>query len=115
MPKLVDKQRFAYACQQCGHSVARWMGQCPGCSEWNTLVEEALPDTRAKHPRAPGPSGGAPRRLADVTGGDAVRRTTGLAELDRVLGGGLVQGSIILLGGDPGIGKSTLALQACGS
>ena len=91
------------------------MGQCPGCSEWNTLVEEALPDTRAKHPRASGPSGGSPRRLADVTGGDAVRRTTGLAELDRVLGGGLVQGSIVLLGGDPGIGKSTLALQACGS
>jgi DNA repair protein RadA/Sms len=91
------------------------MGQCPGCAEWNSLVEEALPDARARHPRAPGPSGGAPRRLADVTGGDAVRRTTGLAELDRVLGGGLVQGSIILLGGDPGIGKSTLALQACGS
>jgi len=78
------------------------------------MVEEAVPDARPRAGRrAGGPSGAAPTPLARVTAGDAIRRSTGLAELDRVLGGGLVQGSVVLLGGDPGIGKSTLTLQAC--
>ena len=114
MPAKVDKkQRTAFVCQQCGHAAARWLGQCPGCQAWNSFVEEALPDERRQ--RAGGESGGKPRLLATVTAGQSLRRSTGLAELDRVLGGGLVQGSIVLLGGDPGIGKSTLALQACGA
>jgi DNA repair protein RadA/Sms len=113
---MVDKaRRSAFVCQQCGHSAPRWLGQCPGCEAWSTMVEEVLPDARGRGVRAVVASGGAPRPLVAVTAGDAVRRTTGLVELDRVLGGGLVQGSVVLIGGDPGIGKSTLALQACGA
>jgi DNA repair protein RadA/Sms len=110
---MVDKaRRSAFVCQQCGHAAPRWLGQCPGCEAWNTLVEETLP---TPGPRGRAPSGAAPRPLAQVTAGASLRRSTGLAELDRVLGGGLVQGSVVLVGGDPGIGKSTLALQACGA
>ncbi|MCW5891267.1 MAG: DNA repair protein RadA [bacterium] len=116
---MVDKGRksavrTAFVCQQCGHASPRWLGQCPGCQAWNTLVEEALPDARPRSSHAatrPAAADG-PRPLASVTAGDAIRRSTGLAELDRVLGGGLVAGSLVLLGGDPGIGKSTLTLQA---
>jgi DNA repair protein RadA/Sms len=114
MPAKVDKrQRTAFVCQQCGHATPRWLGQCPGCQAWNSFVEETLPDDRRQPATAR--SSGSPRPLAAVTAGRSLRSSTGLAELDRVLGGGLVQGSIVLLGGDPGIGKSTLALQACGA
>src|ERR671931_1028272 len=113
---MADKaRRTAFVCQQCGHAAPRWLGQCPGCGAWSTLVEEALPDARARGARAGAPGGEPPRPLAAVTAGAALRRPTGLAELDRVLGGGLVAGSVVLVGGDPGIGKSTLALQACGA
>ena len=114
--RTVDKssRRSAFVCQQCGHSAPRWLGQCPGCGAWSSLVEEALPAPRPRGARV-APSSAAPQPLATVTAGDALRRPTGLGELDRVLGGGLVQGSVILVGGDPGIGKSTLALQACGA
>ncbi len=113
---MVDKaRRSAFVCQQCGHAAPRWLGQCPGCGAWSTMVEEALPEPRARAARAGAPGGEKPRPLATVTAGAALRRSTGLAELDRVLGGGLVAGSVVLVGGDPGIGKSTLALQACGA
>jgi DNA repair protein RadA/Sms len=115
MAKAVDKRRTAFVCQACGHAESRWLGWCPGCNSRGSLVEEVQPDVRVRNARAAGPSGGTPRPLAGVTASEALRRTTGLGELDRVLGGGLVQGSIVLLGGDPGIGKSTLALQACGA
>src|SRR5690242_1689887 len=111
---LVDKpRRSAFVCQQCGHAAARWLGQCPGCAAWNTLVEESLPDQRVRGRARE--AAAAPKPLASVTAGSAIRRSTGLGELDRVLGGGLVQGAVVLIGGDPGIGKSTLALQACGA
>jgi len=106
--------RTAYVCQQCGHAAPRWLGQCPACESWGTLVEEAMPDARAASVAAPAPAQ-APQALSAVTASETMRRSTGVGELDRVLGGGLVQGSIVLLGGDPGIGKSTLALQACGA
>jgi len=113
---MVDKaRRTAFVCQQCGHTATRWLGQCPGCAAWNTLVEEAVPTPREQKRRASGPTMAAPRPLTSVTAGATLRRSTGLGELDRVLGGGLVQGSVVLVGGDPGIGKSTLALQACGA
>src|SRR5213594_553427 len=114
MAAVVDKRRrSAFFCRHCGHQAAQWLGFCPGCRAQEPLVEEPLPDERPR--RSPTAATGAPRRLAEVTAGASLRRTTGLVELDRVLGGGLVQGQVVLLGGDPGIGKSTLALQACGA
>ncbi|MBM0168722.1 DNA repair protein RadA [Altererythrobacter sp. C41] len=106
------KSKKRYVCQACGSVSHRWQGQCPDCAEWNTLVEDA-PATvfSQKHDLS---SGG--RAIAfeplDAPGEVLMRRTTGLAEFDRALGGGLVPGSAILMGGDPGIGKSTLLLQA---
>ena len=112
---MVDKApRTAFVCQQCGRAAPRWLGQCPACGAWNALVEEAVRDTRKRSERG-APASVAPRPLVAVTAGETLRRSTGLGELDRVLGGGLVQGSVVLVGGDPGIGKSTLALQACGA
>jgi len=109
---VVDKaRRTTWVCQECGRPASGWLGQCPGCGAWNAIVEEPVVEPRARSARAPA----AVRPLVAVTAGEALRCTTGLAELDRVLGGGLVQGSVVLVGGDPGIGKSTLALQACGA
>jgi DNA repair protein RadA/Sms len=113
---VADRARgSAFVCQQCGHAEPRWFGRCPGCGAWESSVEEALPDRRGRGGRAPASGNAGTRPLAAVTAGPALRRSTGLAELDRVLGGGLVAGSVVLIGGDPGIGKSTLALQACGA
>src|SRR5262249_5159020 len=111
---MVDKaHRTAFVCQQCGYTTPRWRGQCPGCSTWESLVEEAVrePKTRSGAARSV-PGSATPRPLAAVPSEESIRRSTGLGELDRVLGGGLVQGSVTLVGGDPGIGKSTLTLQA---
>lgn len=107
------KARRAFVCQQCGYQTPKWMGRCSGCDEWNTLVEEieAAGPSRA----APGVAQGAPVPLPQVRmdQGGEIRLRTGLSELDTPLGGGLVAGSLILLGGDPGVGKSTLLLMAC--
>ncbi|AEF93080.1 DNA repair protein RadA [Desulfotomaculum nigrificans CO-1-SRB] len=103
------RKKTIYTCQQCGHKTARWMGRCPGCGEWNCLVEEK-PAPRGQI--SPGISGSGPVPVTDVLTIDEERYTTGLGELDRVLGGGVVPGSLVLVGGDPGIGKSTLLLQA---
>ena len=106
------KPKRRYVCQNCGSVTTRWQGQCPDCSEWNTLVEDA-PATvfSMKHDLS---SGGRAVQFVDLDkpGEMPVRQGTGLAEFDRALGGGLVPGSAILMGGDPGIGKSTLLLQA---
>ncbi len=120
MAKSSSATRTVHRCQSCGHTELRWHGRCPGCNEWNSLVEEAaagataprgLSSTRsAAH--LPG-AGGKPVSLAAIDVEDRSPRVrTGIGEFDRVLGGGLVPGSIVLLGGDPGIGKSTLLLQA---
>lgn len=106
------KPKKRFICAECGSVSHRWQGQCPDCSEWNTLVEEA-PETKfsAKHDLS---SGGKPITFEslDVATRPLERQTTGLAEFDRALGGGVVPGSAILMGGEPGIGKSTLLLQA---
>jgi DNA repair protein RadA/Sms len=106
------KQRTHFSCQACGFQTPKWLGKCTECGGWNTLVEEAAPSEERR--AAWGAAGGAPRpvRLVDVESEAEPRRRTGLHELDRVLGGGVVPGSLVLLGGDPGIGKSTLLLQA---
>jgi DNA repair protein RadA/Sms len=102
-----------YQCQQCGAVSSKWAGQCADCGEWNTLQESIAPAATAS-PRFTSYTGEAPRivNLAEVDAVAAPRLETGLSELDRVLGGGLVIGSVVLLGGDPGIGKSTLLLQS---
>ncbi|MBI5511260.1 MAG: DNA repair protein RadA [Deltaproteobacteria bacterium] len=105
------KIRTVYVCQSCGHQEAKWLGRCPACNEWSSLVEEVV-GTAKKDVSAPPPA--TVVRLSAVTGAAEMRRTTGIPELDRVLGGGLVKGALVLVGGDPGIGKSTLLLQAAG-
>jgi DNA repair protein RadA/Sms len=112
MPVSMVKTKRRYICQACGSVAHRWQGQCADCSEWNTLSEEA-PATvfAAKHDLSSGGRAISFEAL-DAPGEPLVRRSTGLAEFDRALGGGLVPGSAVLMGGDPGIGKSTLLLQA---
>jgi DNA repair protein RadA/Sms len=100
-----------FVCADCGHAEARWHGQCPGCGAWNTLVEEQRSAAPAKGSKA---SAARPVRLADVRAERLPRLPTGIGEFDRVLGGGLVPGSLVLLGGSPGIGKSTLTGMALG-
>ncbi len=107
-----------YVCQSCAASVPRWEGQCRSCGAWNSLVETLI---RPSQRRSPGrastvrPAAAEPRPLGALTASAASRQPTGLAEVDRLLGGGLVPGSVLLLGGEPGIGKSTLVLQMAGS
>jgi DNA repair protein RadA/Sms len=105
------KAKTRYQCQACGYVSARWMGRCPDCDQWNTLVEERVGGGR-EH-RSEGLAGAAvPIPLNDVAAGSETRASSGIGEFDRVLGGGVVAGSVVLIGGDPGIGKSTLLLQA---
>ncbi|MCR5721147.1 MAG: DNA repair protein RadA [Lachnospiraceae bacterium] len=105
------KKSTAFFCQSCGYESAKWLGQCPGCREWNTFVEEPV-DKGSKSGKMSFASGRAvPVMLKDITGGESERISSGIGEFDRVLGGGIVKGSLVLIGGDPGIGKSTLLLQ----
>jgi len=111
---MAAKDKTIYTCRECGGTSPKWLGQCPHCKAWNTL-EEGLAETATT---------GAKNRfqalarsqpvvtLSEIEAGDVSRTPTGLAEPDRVLGGGIVEGGVVLIGGDPGIGKSTLLLQA---
>ncbi|MDQ7820045.1 MAG: DNA repair protein RadA [Armatimonadota bacterium] len=106
----MSKVRWQYVCQACGYTSPKWLGRCPSCEAWNSLVEEAVgdgPPARREVPAA------IPVPVTDVSSAGPSRVSTGVGELDRVLGGGLVPGSVVLIGGDPGIGKSTLLLRAC--
>jgi len=104
-----------FFCKECGYESSKWMGQCPGCREWNTLVEETVSKSDLKAGATIRKNGlrEKPCVLSQVTIQKEDKLQTGIAELDRVLGGGIVQGSLTLVGGDPGIGKSTLLLQVC--
>ena len=106
------KPKIIYACQSCGYQSPKWMGKCPDCNQWNTFVEEKY--ERAAHPRGELSLGTreAPASIHEIDTAEEGRVLSGIGEFDRVLGGGLVAGSVILIGGDPGIGKSTLLLQA---
>ncbi|GLQ55535.1 DNA repair protein RadA [Devosia nitrariae] len=105
--------KSSFVCQNCGSVTARWAGRCDSCGEWNTIVEEVVDSGIGAGPKS-AKANGKPTRLVPLSGEteSAARVTTGLAELDRVTGGGFVKGSTLLVGGDPGIGKSTLLLQA---
>lgn len=106
------KTAVRFVCQNCGAEYPKWMGRCSGCGEWNTLVEERVRSSRSKHQPWVEPSGSkAPQAITEVVSTAESRSTTGIAELDRVLGGGIVPGSLGLLGGEPGVGKSTLLMQ----
>src|SRR5450631_4456876 len=108
------KAKTAYACTECGGQTSKWQGQCPHCGVWNTLIE-TIAATPASRFQALAGGASVVRALSSVEAGDNPRAPTGIEEFDRVLGGGLVPGGVILLGGDPGIGKSTLLLQAMAS
>ena len=106
------KQKTTFFCKECGFESPKWLGQCPGCKEWDSFVEEPVVKPAAgrsvtvtEHRE--------PSKLSEIVTNDEVRTLTGIGELDRVLGGGIVTGSLVLVGGDPGIGKSTLLLQMC--
>ena len=109
------KQKTVYCCTECGNETPNWAGKCPACGAWNTLTEMKL-DARGSRRAGPARSFGTQqaRKISELDPGDELRFSTGVAELDRVLGGGAVEGSLILVGGAPGIGKSTLLLQMCG-
>lgn len=115
---MAKKDRIEFVCSECGGTAPKWMGQCPHCRAWNTLQEFRVPTGAAARYGSDARSGrgfvdttGALQDLSDVTAQDAPRVLTGLSEFDRVMGGGLVRGGVALIGGDPGIGKSTLLLQ----
>ncbi|MHB8711312.1 MAG: DNA repair protein RadA [Trichloromonadaceae bacterium] len=105
------KQKTIYSCQQCGYQSPKWLGKCPDCNQWDSLTEEAVA-APVKGRMAPASSGSQPQRLAEVQVSEEDRIRCGIGEFDRVLGGGVVPGGFTLIGGDPGIGKSTLLLQA---
>ena len=113
------KNTTIFFCQSCGYESSKWMGQCPGCREWNTFVEETavtgnrMAGIHDKNRKSAGRERPAPAALSEISLEEEDRMTTRMQELDRVLGGGLVRGSLTLVGGDPGIGKSTLLLQVC--
>ncbi len=109
------KAKTLFYCTECGNETPKWQGKCPACGAWNTIVERPAADTKRKPASSLG-SVGAPRLpkpIAEVDAADELRFQTGMSELDRVLGGGAVKGSLVLVGGAPGIGKSTLMLQIC--
>lgn len=112
---MAKGKKIVYFCQNCGNEESKWLGQCPACKEWNTFVEEKVVASSSKAATGSGMArrGANVVSLSEVSADDHVRLKTGILELDRVLGGGLVPGSLILVGGDPGIGKSTLLLQVC--
>lgn len=106
---MAKGQKTVYICQQCGYQSPKWLGKCPECGEWNSLVEELKrPAVQRRSRRWGSPS---PRRYAEIESQTEIRQSSGIPEFDRVLGGGIVPGSVVLVGGDPGIGKSTLLLQ----
>ncbi len=116
---MAKAKNTAFFCKECGYESAKWFGQCPACKEWNTFVEEPVSKTKSAKgiagtsQRAAASSAPVPVEINSVSFEENDRTSTGIAELDRVLGGGIVAGSLVLVGGDPGIGKSTLLLQMC--
>lgn len=113
---MAQKSKTIFVCSQCGYESPKWFGRCPGCGEWNSMAEEARACVSSAAGKSPSGGRGTPRvvQISAIDADTEHRYATGLKELDRVLGGGIVKGSLVLLSGDPGIGKSTILLQICG-
>ena len=110
------KTKTVYVCSECGARFPKWMGKCTTCNSWNTIEEEVIiekPTSGKVGVMATPSTTSGPKTISQIDTTEDARTTTGMGELDRVLGGGLVSGSLVLIGGDPGIGKSTLLLQIC--
>ena len=107
------KNKTIFVCNECGYESAKWLGKCPACNSWNTFFEQKIVETKSSNNNLNDGKINTPQKLNSYVASEKVRTSTGFGELDRVLGGGLVKGSLILLGGEPGIGKSTLILQIC--
>ncbi len=110
---MAAKDKSIFVCSECGYESAKWYGQCPGCNSWNTMAEEVKTVSFSKKTGTSSAKRLTAHKLTNITTDEEIRYKTGLNELDRVLGGGLVKGSLVLLSGDPGIGKSTILLQIC--
>lgn len=111
---MATRSKTVFVCSECGYETPKWAGKCPGCGEWNTMVEDVRLPQKSAVSAAPRPAHTfSATPLSQINAADEHRFVTGISELDRVLGGGIVKGSVILLSGDPGIGKSTILLQVC--
>lgn len=110
---MAKGKKTVFFCQECGYESPKWMGQCPACRQWNTFVEETVSPLSAGKNGKRSQGLAKPKGLSEIDLSEDERKSSGMGELDRVLGGGIVQGSLVLVGGDPGIGKSTLLLQMC--
>ena len=107
------KAKSVFVCNECGYESPKWLGKCPACNSWNTFFEQKIVETKSSATGRAVKEKSTPQVLDEVVGKNESRIDTGIAELNRVLGGGLVNGSLVLLGGEPGIGKSTLILELC--
>ena len=107
------KNKTIFVCNECGYESAKWLGKCPACNSWNTFYEQKIIENKNSYLKQENKKTNTPQKLNSYEAKKTLRTSTGFEELDRVLGGGLVKGSLILLGGEPGIGKSTLILQIC--
>ena len=111
---MTGKVRTVYICQSCGYQSSKWLGRCPECEQWSSFVEERTSLRGQRQPERGDQSVARPVAITEVNADEGERLPTGIAELDRVLGGGVLPGMVVLVGGDPGIGKSTLLLQVAG-
>ncbi len=109
------KTKTIFYCKECGHETLKWVGKCPGCGQYNTMVEEIKEKKNKHHMNVSTPTNNRPQKINELKIDEKIRSKTSLNELNRVLGGGIVSGSLVLIGGDPGIGKSTLLIQMCDS
>ena len=107
------KNKTIFVCNECGNESGKWLGKCPACNSWNSFFEQKVIETKNSSLKKENHQRAIPQALNTYEAKETLRTSTGFGELDRVLGGGLVKGSLILLGGEPGIGKSTIILQIC--
>ena len=112
---MAKREKTVYCCRECGFETANWAGKCPSCGAWNSLAEVKLDSVSPQKGSRERIERAKPKKITDLNMSEEIRLSTGISELDRVLGGGAVAGSLVLVGGAPGIGKSTLLLQMCGN